>query len=113
MCSCYCCHFILHPRTVHEDSYILTSVSLLYLPRFSDSYDRTLGGLEMTMRLQKHLAKVFTQNKKTKEDVYASPRAMAKLLKESERVKEDPERQRRDDGAGGGACWMRRISDTW
>ena len=41
----------------------------------------------MTMRLQKHLAKLFTQTKRTKEDVYASPRAMAKLLKEAERVK--------------------------
>ncbi|XP_037084607.1 hypoxia up-regulated protein 1-like isoform X2 [Pollicipes pollicipes] len=51
------------------------------------AYDRTLGGLEMTMRLQQHLAKVFTNTKKTKEDVYASPRAMAKLLKEAERVK--------------------------
>ncbi|XP_043238713.1 hypoxia up-regulated protein 1-like [Amphibalanus amphitrite] len=51
------------------------------------AYDRTLGGLEMTMRLRDHLAKVFTKNKRTKEDIYSSPRALAKLLKEAERVK--------------------------
>jgi len=51
------------------------------------AYDRSLGGLEMTQRLQQHLAKAFTEKKKTKEDIYASPRAMAKLLKEAERVK--------------------------
>lgn len=39
------------------------------------------------MRLRDHLAKVFTANKKTPENVYQSPRAMAKLLKEAERVK--------------------------
>uniref|UniRef100_A0A646QJH2 Hypoxia up-regulated protein 1 n=1 Tax=Hemiscolopendra marginata TaxID=943146 RepID=A0A646QJH2_9MYRI len=50
-------------------------------------FDRTLGGLEFTLRLRNHLAKVFNEQKKTTTDVFKSPRALAKLLKESERVK--------------------------
>lgn len=49
--------------------------------------DRTLGGLEMTLRLRKHLAEVFNSQKKTSQDVFENPKAMAKLLKEAERVK--------------------------
>lgn len=41
----------------------------------------------MQLRLQKHLAKKFTENKKTKSDIYSNPRAMAKLFKEAGRVK--------------------------
>lgn len=41
----------------------------------------------MQIRLQKHLAKKFTEVKKTKSSVYESPRAMAKLFKEAGRVK--------------------------
>lgn len=51
------------------------------------SYDRTLGGLEMQVRLQKYLAKKFSEVKKTKLDVFDNPRAMAKLFKEAGRVK--------------------------
>ncbi|XP_060083520.1 hypoxia up-regulated protein 1-like [Ylistrum balloti] len=50
-------------------------------------YDKNLGGLEATLRMRDHLAKSFTKSKKTKEDVYKSPRAMGKLFKEAERVK--------------------------
>lgn len=50
-------------------------------------YDRTLGGLEMQLRLQKHLAQKFNEMKKTKNDVFKNPRAMAKLFKEAGRVK--------------------------
>lgn len=50
-------------------------------------YDRTLGGLEMQLRLRDHLAKVFNSLKKTKTDVFTNPRAMAKLFKEAGRVK--------------------------
>ena len=41
----------------------------------------------MSMRLRDHLAKHFTEKKKTKSDVYQNKRSMAKLLKEAERVK--------------------------
>ena len=50
-------------------------------------FDRNLGGLEASLRLRDHLAKHFNEKKKTKTDVYANQRAMAKLLKEAERVK--------------------------
>lgn len=48
---------------------------------------RTLGGLEMTLRLRDHLGKKFNEMKKTPNDVFKNPRAMAKLLKEANRVK--------------------------
>ena len=51
------------------------------------SYDRTLGGLEIQTRLRDHLAKAFNEMKKTKNDVFKNPRAMAKLFKEAGRVK--------------------------
>lgn len=46
---------------------------------------RTLGGLEMTLRLREHLIKAWEANGGG--DVRASPRAMEKLLREAERVK--------------------------
>eukprot|EP00117_Sycon_ciliatum_P041242 scpid39528/ scgid30207/ Hypoxia up-regulated protein 1 len=54
----------------------------------SVGFDRTLGGLEMDLRLRDHLATVFDSQKKTSESVRKSPRAMAKLLKEANRVKQ-------------------------
>ena len=51
-------------------------------------FDRTLGGLEMDMRLRDHLADIFDSQKKSPESVRKSPRAMAKLLKEANRVKQ-------------------------
>lgn len=50
-------------------------------------YDRTLGGLEMQLRLRDHLAGEFNKLGKTKTDVRTNARAMAKLFKEAGRVK--------------------------
>ncbi|XP_017876518.1 hypoxia up-regulated protein 1 isoform X1 [Ceratina calcarata] len=50
-------------------------------------YDRTLGGLEVQLRLQHHLAKQFDALNKTTGSVFSNPRAMAKLFKEAGRVK--------------------------
>lgn len=50
-------------------------------------YDRTLGGLEVQLRLQHHLAKEFDALNKTSNSVFNSPKAMAKLFKEAGRVK--------------------------
>ncbi|XP_030568220.1 hypoxia up-regulated protein 1 [Drosophila novamexicana] len=50
-------------------------------------YDRTLGGLEIQLRLRDYLAKEFNALKKTKTDVTSSPRALAKLFKEAGRLK--------------------------
>ncbi|XP_054262425.1 hypoxia up-regulated protein 1 [Macrosteles quadrilineatus] len=50
-------------------------------------YDRTLGGLEMQLRLRDYLAKKFNEMKKTTKDVFENPRALAKLFKEAGRVK--------------------------
>ncbi|CAO1434397.1 unnamed protein product [Diamesa hyperborea] len=50
-------------------------------------YDRTLGGLEMQLRMRDYLAKAFNDMKKTTKNVYENPRAMAKLFKEAGRVK--------------------------
>ncbi|KAI5629230.1 hypoxia up-regulated protein 1 precursor [Silurus asotus] len=50
-------------------------------------FDRTLGGFEMELRLRDHLAKLFNEQKKSKKDVKENGRAMAKLLKEAQRLK--------------------------
>ena len=50
-------------------------------------YDRTLGGLEMQVRLQNYLAEEFEKLKKTPNSVFKNARAMAKLFKEAGRVK--------------------------
>ncbi|XP_069732405.1 hypoxia up-regulated protein 1 [Phaenicophaeus curvirostris] len=49
-------------------------------------FDRTLGGLEMEFRLRDYLAKLFNEQHPSK-DVRKNPRAMAKLLKEANRLK--------------------------
>ncbi|NXA42897.1 HYOU1 protein, partial [Eudromia elegans] len=49
-------------------------------------FDRTLGGLEMELRLRDYLAKLFNSQHPSKE-VRQNPRAMAKLLKEANRLK--------------------------
>lgn len=41
----------------------------------------------MDLRLRDHLAKLFNEQKKTKKDVRENHRAMAKLLKEAQRLK--------------------------
>ncbi|XP_054986559.1 hypoxia up-regulated protein 1 isoform X3 [Sorex araneus] len=52
-------------------------------------FDRTLGGLEMELRLREHLADLFNEQRKGQKakDVRENPRAMAKLLREANRVK--------------------------
>ncbi|KAK0086459.1 hypothetical protein PV325_003173 [Microctonus aethiopoides] len=50
-------------------------------------YDRTLGGLEVQIRLQRYLAEEFDKLKKTPTSVFKNDRAMAKLFKEAGRVK--------------------------
>ena len=50
-------------------------------------YDRSLGGLEMTLRLRDHLADIFDGQKNRQSKVKDNPRAMAKLLAEADRVK--------------------------
>jgi molecular chaperone DnaK (HSP70) len=54
---------------------------------FWQRYDRTLGGLEMQLRLRDFLGKKFNEMKKTSTDVFKNPRAMAKLFKEAGRLK--------------------------
>ncbi|XP_044743418.1 hypoxia up-regulated protein 1 [Chrysoperla carnea] len=49
--------------------------------------DRTLGGLELQLRLRDHLAKKFNEMKLTPNDVTQNARSMAKLFKEAGRVK--------------------------
>lgn len=41
----------------------------------------------MELRLREHLAKLFNEQKKSKKDVRENMRAMAKLLKEAQRLK--------------------------
>ena len=50
-------------------------------------YDRTLGGLEIQLRLRDYLGQKFNELKKTPNDVFKNPRALAKLFKEAGRVK--------------------------
>lgn len=52
-------------------------------------FDRTLGGLEMELRLREHLARLFNEQRKGQKakDVRENPRAMAKLLREANRLK--------------------------
>lgn len=54
---------------------------------FDNRFDRGLGGFEMDLRLRDHLAKLFNEQKKSKKDVRENHRAMAKLLKEAQRLK--------------------------
>lgn len=56
---------------------------------FLHRFDRTLGGLEMELRLREHLAGVFNEQRRGQraKDVRENPRAMAKLLREANRLK--------------------------
>uniref|UniRef100_A0A914I6H6 Hypoxia up-regulated protein 1 n=1 Tax=Globodera rostochiensis TaxID=31243 RepID=A0A914I6H6_GLORO len=52
-------------------------------------YDRALGGHHLTLRLREHLVKAFKQQyPKLEGDITKNPQAMAKLLKEADRVKQ-------------------------
>lgn len=50
-------------------------------------YDRSLGGLDMQLRLRDYLGQKFNDAKKTPNDIFKNPRALAKLFKEAGRVK--------------------------
>ena len=50
-------------------------------------YNRLLGGHDLTSRIRDFLASEFTKQHKTSQPIYGNLRAMAKLLKEAERVK--------------------------
>lgn len=66
----------------------MCSLHLSLLP-FLNRFDRTLGGLEMELRLRDHLARLFNEQRKGQrgKDVRENPRAMAKLLREANRLK--------------------------
>jgi hypoxia up-regulated 1 len=51
-------------------------------------FDRTVGGRDITNKLREHLINEFKAKHKTKGDIRENPRAMAKLWKEAERVKQ-------------------------
>jgi len=52
-------------------------------------FDTTLGGLEMDIRMRRHLVKGFKEKYSTlKADITENPRAMAKLLKEARRIRQ-------------------------
>ncbi|CAL2050756.1 unnamed protein product [Caenorhabditis brenneri] len=51
-------------------------------------YDKTLGGLEITNRVRDHLEKVFRDTVSTSKDISTNARAIGKLHKEAERVKQ-------------------------
>ncbi|KAI8619321.1 Hsp70 protein-domain-containing protein [Chytriomyces sp. MP71] len=53
-------------------------------------HDRTLGGRAIDVKLQHHLAKIFSKSAgaKAKEPVWGNARSMARLLKEANRVKQ-------------------------
>lgn len=65
----------------------LTRETLPVVQVIGVGFDRTLGGMEMQMRLRDYLADAFNAMKKTTQNVYESPRALAKLFKEAGRVK--------------------------
>ncbi|CEF59926.1 Hypoxia up-regulated protein 1 [Strongyloides ratti] len=51
-------------------------------------YDRNLGGLKLTFRLRDYLVNQFNRYFLTSSNITESPRSMAKMLKEAERVKQ-------------------------
>lgn len=69
---------------VKDRGYVETHPQLTILGM---GFDRTLGGLEIQIRLRDYLAKKFNELKKTKNDVFKNPRSMAKLFKEAGKLK--------------------------
>ncbi|RHZ78735.1 hypothetical protein Glove_156g20 [Diversispora epigaea] len=64
--------------------------TIIKLDVISTGYDRTLGGQEIDVRLQRYLANQFdkTFSDRLKESIFESPRAMTRLLKEANRIKQ-------------------------
>lgn len=69
---------------IKERGYVETHPQLSIL---GVGFDRTLGGLEIQLRLRDYLGKKFNEMKKTKNDVFENPRSVAKLFKEAGRLK--------------------------
>lgn len=66
---------------------IACSAPIVCTHLYGHRFDRGLGGFEMDLRLRDHLAKLFNGQKKSEKDVRENHRAMAKLLKEAQRLK--------------------------
>ncbi|CAJ0750308.1 14305_t:CDS:2, partial [Entrophospora sp. SA101] len=64
--------------------------TFINLEVLSTGYDRTLGGQEFDLRLRKYFATKFDNlhSNKLKESIFKSDRAMTKLFKEANRVKQ-------------------------
>ena len=64
--------------------------TVIDLDVLSVSYDRSLGGQEFDIRLQRHFAKEFDKkfSGKLKSSTFTSERTMRKLFKEANRVKQ-------------------------
>ncbi|CAJ0746926.1 9999_t:CDS:2, partial [Entrophospora sp. SA101] len=64
--------------------------ALVNLEVLSIGYNKTLGGQEFDFRLQKHFATKFDDlhSGRLKESIFKSDRAMTKLFKEANRVKQ-------------------------
>ena len=76
----------MHVCTLDKSSLSIGRVKIHFI--LYCRFDRTLGGLEVQLRLRDHLAKLFNEQKKTKNDVFKNPRSMGKLFKEAGRVKQ-------------------------
>ena len=76
-------HPPLTSKAINYECYLGPFLSLF----FCSSYDRTLGGLDLQIKLRDFLANEFNSLKKTKTDVKTIPRSMAKLFNEAGKVK--------------------------
>ncbi|KAI8848980.1 Hsp70 protein-domain-containing protein, partial [Chytridium lagenaria] len=77
-------------QTVEIKDKFKKKTSIVELEVKAVSFEKDLGGLQIDLLIQKKLADAFTQQhgKKVGVPVYESPRAMTKLLKEANRVKQ-------------------------
>uniref|UniRef100_A0A0N4Z9J5 Hypoxia up-regulated protein 1 n=1 Tax=Parastrongyloides trichosuri TaxID=131310 RepID=A0A0N4Z9J5_PARTI len=65
-----------------------SKVSYPLIKTLGFGYDRNLGGFELTLRLRDYLIEGFKKTHKTSSDISQNPRAMSKMLKEAERLKQ-------------------------
>ncbi|PIO66597.1 hypothetical protein TELCIR_11687 [Teladorsagia circumcincta] len=66
----------------------IAKLNLLQMSVVRVGFDRSLGGLEVTMRLRDLLVEKFRQHYKSQKDITTSESSMAKLFKEAERLKQ-------------------------
>lgn len=64
--------------------------TIINLDVLSVGYDRSLGGQEFDIRLQRHFAEEFNKkfSGKLKSSIFTSERAMTRLYKEANRIKQ-------------------------